>query len=290
MNMRPLRFFAAIVDQGSIGKAADRLNISQPALSAALKALEQELGVSLFERRKGRLGLRLTPEGQQFYTRVTAILCSYDNAKAELRDMPLSRERLRIGILETLPASALETALDSLQSLLQTHCVEFWEGSVSRISGWLSQGRVDLAWTVVEEGEANTRVLWDEPFVLAMAPGILLASTPNQSVDLKALEQFPFVLRSRCEMSAAAQSLLLEAGVTIQVRWRIEREEVAFSLVEREAGITLAPKSLIPENLVAVEIAGFPMARTIGLRWREKEAPRDLSTISDELRKSYQSC
>jgi len=289
MNMRPLRFFAAIVDQGSIGKAADRLNISQPALSAALKALEQELGVSLFERRKGRLGLRLTPEGRQFYTRVTAILCSYDNAKAELIDMPLSRERLRIGILETLPASAVKTASDSLQSLLQTHCVELWEGSVSRISGWLSQGRVNLACTVVEEGEANTRVLWNEPFVLAVAPGTPLASTPNQSVDLKALEQFPFVLRSRCEMSAAAQSLLQEAGVTLQVRWRIEREEIAFSLVERDAGVTLAPKSLIPGNLVPVEIAGFPMARTIGLRWREQEAPENLSIISDELKKSYQS-
>lgn len=281
MNMRPLRFFAAIVDQGGLGKAAERLNISQPALSAALKALEEELGVSLFERLKGRRGLRLTSEGRHFYAQVTGILNSYDIAKAELRDLPLSRERLRIGALETLPTYALGSVAKELQKLRKTRRVEIWEGAASRIAGWLSQDRIDLAWTVVEEGEPNTQVLWKEPLVLAIAPGAPLASTSSQSIDIELLGCYPFILRSRCEMAAVAQTFLQGAGVTLQVRWRIEREDVAFTLVARECGITLAPRSLIPNGLLAIPVEGLPVTRAIGLRWPEQIDPEDLRVISD---------
>jgi len=287
MNMRPLRFFAAIVDQGGISKAAERLNISQPALSAALKTLEQELGVSLFERRIGRRGLRLTPAGQKFYLRVVEILSTYDSAKAELRDMPLPRERLRIGVIETLAPSALEIASGALRKIQEGRRVELWEGAVSQIAGWLSQGRIDVAWTLVEEGEPNTQVLWKEPVVLAVAPDSPLVSGSNDSIDLSQLGRYPFVLRSRCEMAATAQTFLRGSGVTLQIAWRIERDEIAFSLVEREGGITLAPRSLIPKDLIAVAVDGLRLTRVIGLRWREQVAPEDLCVLSEVLRVSH---
>ncbi len=269
MNMRPLRFFAAIVDYGGVSKAAERLNISQPAMSAALKVLEQELGVELFDRRSGRGGLRLTDEGQRFYQHVVKILRDYDQAKSELRDMPTPRRRLRVGVLETMSSEVVQASLFALIENNPDCRVELWEGPPSRLSDWLSQGRLDIAWTLVEEGEQQVRVLWQEPFVLALAPEHILASSPGNSVGLDSIGKYPFVFRARCEMTGAIRVHLRSAGVSPQIMMRIEREDVAFSFVAKGVGITLSPFSLVPDGLLPVKVDGFSLQRTIGLRWRE---------------------
>ena len=68
MNLRQLSYFVAIAEQGSILKAAQVVHISQPAVSAQIKLLEEELGVQLFERRPA--GVLLTPEGRDFLRHV----------------------------------------------------------------------------------------------------------------------------------------------------------------------------------------------------------------------------
>lgn len=269
MNMRPLRFFAAIVDYGGIGKAAERLNISQPAMSAALKVLEQELGVELFDRRSGRRGLRLTDEGLHFYQHVVKILRDYDQAKSELRDMPASRQRLRVGVLETMSPMVIKASLFALIENNPQYRVELWEGPPARLADWLSQGRIDVAWTLVEEGEEQVRVLWQEPFVLALSAEHPLAPSTGASVGLEAIGAHPFVFRARCEMAGAVRVQLRSAGVTPQIVMRVEREDVAFSFVANGVGITLSPLSLVPEALLAIKVDGLSLRRTIGLRWRE---------------------
>jgi DNA-binding transcriptional LysR family regulator len=67
MELRHLRYFAAVADAGGVSRAGTRLNISQPALSRQVRDLETELGVSLFDRRGGRLVL--TGEGEDLLTR-----------------------------------------------------------------------------------------------------------------------------------------------------------------------------------------------------------------------------
>lgn len=269
MHMRPLRFFAAIVDYGGIGKAAERLNISQPAMSAALKVLEQELGVELFDRRSGRRGLRLTEEGLHFYQYVVKILRDYDQAKSELRDMPAPRQRLRVGVLETMPPMVVRASLFALAESHPEYRVELWEGSPSRLADWLSQGRLDVAWSLVEEGEEQVRVLWQEPFVLALSHKHRLASSNGASVGLEAIGDYPFVFRTRCEMAGAMRVYLRSAGVTPQILMRVEREDLAFSFVAKGVGITLSPFSLVPDDLLAAKVDGLSLQRTIGLRRRQ---------------------
>ena len=82
MELRQLSYFTTIVNEGNISQAAKKLNISQPPLSHQMKLLEEELGVTLFER--GSRRIRLTPAGKTFYDRALAILDLSQAARTEL--------------------------------------------------------------------------------------------------------------------------------------------------------------------------------------------------------------
>jgi DNA-binding transcriptional LysR family regulator len=83
MDLKQLRYFAAIIDEGSMRRAADGLHVSQPALTAAVKQLEDTLGVSLFAR-TGRT-LEPTREGYRLYAHARALLAGAEKARSEMR-------------------------------------------------------------------------------------------------------------------------------------------------------------------------------------------------------------
>ena len=87
--------------------------------------------------------------------------------------------------------------------------------------------------------------------------------------------------RSRCELDAVGRTQLRAAGVTLRVTARAEREDLGFQLIRSGKGITLAPRSLVPDDLVAVTVSGLTVARIIGLQWREKLDPMLLAIVSD---------
>lgn len=273
MKIQHLRFFAAVVDSGGVIKAAERLHLSQPAVSAGLKALEQDLGCALFERSRGSRRIRLTSAGQRFHLRALAILKECDAARAELQGQEKRAQRWRLGVLDTLPEASVAAMLSALRAAHREQRIDLWEGTAARLAGWLGQERIDAAVTVVEEATPNVHVLWREPFVAVVAPNHPLAKSPRATITVRDLAAEPFVFRSRCEMSPVGQAQLRAAGVTLRVVVRAEREELAFRLVAQNVGITLAPRSIVPGYLVPLAVNGLSLARTVGLQWRSNLDP-----------------
>jgi LysR family hydrogen peroxide-inducible transcriptional activator len=99
VKIRQLRYLTAVVEAGSITEGARRLNVSQPALSAGLAALEDELGGPLVERQRG--AVRLTPLGRRFHRRALGILRDCDLARAEFR-RGMDQRVLTLGMLPTI--------------------------------------------------------------------------------------------------------------------------------------------------------------------------------------------
>lgn len=149
MELTQLKYFAAIAETQHITKAAEALNVSQPALSHSLRKLEQELNIPLFNR-IGR-NIVLTPYGHSFYANVRRIFLELENAARERREMDTEMERLYLGttcpdILSSILLDFLEDRpmLRLRQTLLQTEDITFS----------LSNGKIDA-------------VIMDEPLTQA---------------------------------------------------------------------------------------------------------------------------
>lgn len=281
MKIQHLRFLTAVVEHGGVSRAAERLHRSQPTLSAGLKALEQELGRPLFDRSAGApRSLRLTPSGHRFYRSALEILKQCDAARSELLEQTGETHQIRMGVLNTLPQTLIVKMLDTLVTAEPKLRINFWEGSAERVSGWLAQERVDIIWANVNDLMPHARALWREPLLAVVAPRHPLAKL-NGGCSIRDLQRYPFVHRSHCELDALGRAQLKMAAVKLQVIVRAEREDFAFNLVRNGKAITLAPKSLVPPDLISKEVSGLNISRSIGLQWHENFDPVLLARVSD---------
>lgn len=281
LKIQHLRFLTAVVDYGGVIKAAERLHLSQPSISAGLKALEQELGQPLFDRSaQANRTLRLTPAGRRFYRNALEILRQCDAARADFLRETNEQRRIRVGVLDTLPQEAIIAMIQTLDKHEPNVQIDIWEGSMDRVAKWLAQERIDIAWTNVNDLTPNARMLWREPLVAVVAPNHPFAKMRG-NITIRELKNQPFVHRSRCELDAVGHAQMKAAGVTLRVTARAEREDLAFQLIRGEKGITLAPKSLVPDDLVAVMVSDLSVARSIGLQWHEKLDPMLLAIVAD---------
>lgn len=264
MKMQHLRYFTAVVDHGGVIRAAERLHVTQPTVSAGLKALEEDLGCALFERAGARL--RLTPAGVRFHRRSEEILRQCDLARAEVQgtgELPA----LRLGMLNTLAERMVADLAAALAVQPGRAAVSYRVGTADRVAAWLKQGRIDAALTV-HEGEApagQVRVLHREPFVCLTAPAHRFAVA--SAVRVEDLVGEPFVVRAHCEGQRAARARLRAQRVAMTVAAVADSDGAALALVRAGVGVTLAPRSLQGEGLCAVEVADLDLERCLALHW-----------------------
>src|SRR6516165_2047453 len=157
VDTRLLRYFAAVATEGTLTRAAERLFVSQPALTKQIKQLESQLGVRLFTR--SRAGMTLTPAGQALANSTPAVLAGWDQALAETKAAASRAARvLRVGFISSAANEATQQIIAAF---------------ARRRPGW----RVDLqqaAWAdptaaLATRDQIRFSDLWDEPFVAAPA-------------------------------------------------------------------------------------------------------------------------
>ena len=275
----------AVVDYGSVIKAAERLHLSQPSISAGLKALEQELGRPLFDRSgPANRPLRLTPAGRRFYRDAHDILKQCEGARSAFLGESDTGRRVRVGVLDTISREVITETLRVFEERDPVIQIEIWEGSINRLAGWLAQERINIAWMNVNDLTPNARVLWREPLVAVVAPDHPFADLSGISV--RDLAKQPFVHRSLCELDAIGRARLKAAGVKLDVRARAEREDLAFQLIRAGKYLTLAPKSIVPHDLVSLEVSGLNVERSVGLQWHEQTDSAHVLQLSDAVREA----
>lgn len=215
------------------------------------------------------------------------ILQQCDAARADFLGETNAQSSVRVAVLDTLSQEVIVNTFGVLARREPNRQIEIWEGSAARVAKWLAQGRVDFAWTNVNDLTPTARVLWREPLVAVVARNHPFAKLGGQ-ITLRDLEAYPFVHRSRCELDAVGRAQLKAAGVKLQVTARAEREDLAYRLIRNSKALTLAPKSLVPQDLVALTVSDLSVARIIGLQWREKVDASLLTTISDACAEAMQ--
>jgi DNA-binding transcriptional LysR family regulator len=249
IELRHLRQFVAVAEDGHITRAAERLGMQQPPLSQRIKAIETELDVQLF-RRKAR-GVELTEAGRVFLDRARAVIAQYDGAFVATRSAARGEQgHLCIGMMPTAPfhpfvpfvIRAFRAAFP-LVSLTLDECLR--KEALER----LRDDRIDVAFMRANLDESENLLvnpLLIEPMVVALPSNHPMARRKCGSapIVLKDLADETFIIYARQLGPAfyeATMAACLKAGFSPRLGQEAPRITSALSLVAVGLGITLVP-------------------------------------------------
>ncbi|MGY4225068.1 DNA-binding transcriptional LysR family regulator [Bradyrhizobium sp. USDA 4503] len=263
MELYQIRQFVAVAETGSFTKAAVRATVSQPAISASIGKLEEELGQQLLHRRQGQV--TLTSAGEKLLRFGREVLSACAHIKSELKNLG-GTETIRVGALRTLPTVHVAAVMAAFGRSSGDVGVELIEGTREELQQRLSQKKLHLTLTSLAAGEpTETLPLFVEPYV-CMAP----ADHPfakDRSIRLADLHGERFILRTGCETFRATTDLLVARAIKTKVVYRTDQDDRALALVAAGLGVALMPALFHMPGVVGVPIRDFEAKRTIGLQW-----------------------
>ena len=169
IGIKDMRAFFAIVEEGNISHAAQRLDVAQPALSRQMKRLEETLNVKLFER--GSRRIRLTEAGRVFYSRVEKILGMVDGTVREITEIGSGdKGSIRLGTITSSGAMILPELIAEFHKRYPNVTFEIWEGEGARILELLDNRLIEIAITRTQVDSLiyESLVLPNEPLVMVM--------------------------------------------------------------------------------------------------------------------------
>jgi DNA-binding transcriptional LysR family regulator len=249
MELRHLRYFVAVAEEGHVTRAAERLGIQQPPLSQQIRALETELDAQLF-RRKPR-GVELTPAGRTFFEEAKAILTRVGDAVAATKRAARG-EAGRIGIGFTSSASFHPFVPRAIRAFRERHplvALTLEESGTTELVDALRAQTVDAAFVrspVGESADLTIRPLLDEPMVAALPSGHGLGAA-GDPLPLAALAGETFILYRRPVGPGLHDAIIAacdRAGFSPQIGQEAPRMLSTLSLVAAGLGVTLVPHSM----------------------------------------------
>ncbi|MDT8715175.1 LysR family transcriptional regulator [Clostridium sp. 19966] len=199
MDIKQLKYFYTIAEEGQITSAAKKLNIAQPPLSYQLKMLEEELGVKLIER--GSRRIRLTDAGHLLRHRAEQILELADTATKELKDFSAGIQgTLSIGTVSSSGAAILTDKFKAFQNKYPLVKFELHEGNTFKILEILSRGLIEIGIvrTPFNFSGIESKALPLEPMVAAMTKDMQLDDT-SDFITIKELASKPLIIYRRFE-------------------------------------------------------------------------------------------
>jgi aminoethylphosphonate catabolism LysR family transcriptional regulator len=264
MNFTQLRAFHAVARQGGITRAAAWLGVSQPAVTAQIKALEARYGIELL-RRHGQ-GVALTAFGRELFRRSRPLFAQLD----DLDDLLAAAGALEVGEL-ALGADGPFAVMDLLAAFLARHPairVSLRMGNAERVLADLVEGRTDVAvLNLTEPGaELHRRILGEDRLVAFVPAAHGFAA--RGAVPLAELAAAGLILR---EPGSATRRLLLDAldarGLAPSVRLELGSREAVREAVLAGLGVgTVFARELVPDpRLRVVPIADADLRAAVSL-------------------------
>lgn len=289
MTFTQLEIFALVAELRGFTAAATKLGIGQSAVSHALKALEQELGVALISRHPS--GIEVTEVGQQLLLRAREILGLAEAMGQEVAAAHgLSRGSLRIGSFgPTSSLKLLPAILDAYRQRYPGIDVHVEEGEDREVAQWLLERRVDVGFVVLPDERFDTVSLVEDQLVALLPAGHALAQ--RSAVTLAELCGPPFIM-SEAGCAALIEPLFMSAGLAPQVRYRISQVLTILGLVERGDGVSIVAELALPDRGAATH-SGFvkrplkPAAkRRVGLAVRDRRQATPAATAFLQVAKA----
>ncbi|WP_349267469.1 LysR family transcriptional regulator [Erwinia amylovora] len=290
MELRHLRYFIAVAEELHFGRAALRLNISQPPLSQQIQLLEQEIGARLFARTNR--SVRLTAAGEQFYKDASLILQQVCQAADKAARLHRGDEgELRIGFTSSAPLiNAVSNALFTFRQRYPAVHVEMQEINTRQQLAPLSDGRLDLGVmrnTVLPE-TFHHQVLLQEPMYALVHRAHRLAN--RQQIALSELTLEPFVFFDPGVGTALYDEiirLLQRYDIQPDIAQEVGEAMTIIGLVSGGLGVSILPASFHRVRLndvVWIPLKEQDARSEVWLVWsRQREMPAVAAAMKELL-------
>lgn len=246
MELRQLRYFVAVADEGQFTRAAQRLLIAQPAVSQQIRRLEAELGEPLFDR--DRRHVRLTAAGRTLLPHARATLAAADRAKAAVGSLSgLLSGQLTVGAFEGAPEGLLAAALGRFRRAHPAVEVRATEGYAAELLTAVQRGELDAAVaglpdTAQPPPGVTVTELASDPLVAAVSPEHPLAG--EAGIPLARLRNEPMVtLPVGSSQRAHVERACRRAGFEPRITAETMRLSLLWELVGQGIGIAVVPRS-----------------------------------------------
>lgn len=262
IRLRHLHTFVAVAQQGTLGRAAETLNLSQPALSKTLNELEQLTGTRLFER--GRLGAQLTLVGEQFLTHAVKVLDALNSAGQALnRKEGLNNDIVRIGALPTAALGILPTVIGQFHKQQKDITLQVATMNNTMLLAGLKSGEIDIGIGRMSDPDLmsglNYELLFLESLKLVARPGHPLL---QETVTLSRVMEWPVVVspkgtvpRQNAETLLQSQGCKMPAGCIETLSASLSRQlTVDFDYV------WFVPSGAVKDDLRRGVLSALPIA------------------------------
>lgn len=287
MEMQQVRYFVAVAETLNFTRAAEQCNVTQPALTRAIKQLEYELGGDLI-RREGRnthltdLGNKMLPMLRQCYdSALAAKTLAKAVAKGEISALSIAVSRSLSLQLVMWALTEMHTAFPGIQLKLK-------RGGSAEISEMLKSGEADIAlggplgdnWDRLEAWPMFT-----ESFDLVVGNKHALAARNAIELDVELIREEQFLLHSGAELTDYERQTLGAAGVNVANAHEVDSSKDMETLVDAGFGIAVVPKSALRSaNLEHLNFEGIDVRRAIAAysvagRPRSREATALLNLL-----------
>lgn len=294
MELRQLRYFAAVARERNFTRAAETLHIAQPPLSRQIQQLEDELGVMLFER--GSRPVRLTDAGQLVYEQAMQVVERVEEIKAMTRRLQqVERMNFRIGFVPSTLYGPLPEVIRRYRTArpgVEMMLIEFTT-TLEQIAA-LKEGRIDVGFgRIVFDDPAVERLLLRNEKLCAAFPSAHPMLQRTGPLRLEHLADEPLVIYPKAPRPSYADQVLAvyrERGLKPRVLQEVRELQTALGLVAAEACICLVPasvKRLRRDNVVYRPLEEEKAVSPVIMSSRKGEKSPEITLILKLIREIY---
>lgn len=281
MDFQKMKYFIEVVENGSISKAAQSLHMTQPPLSMAMRKLEKELGVELFER-QGRV-LRLTGTGQIFYERSKELIIASEEIAEEIKKYHYGKKgKIRIGCSSIVNFLLIPRVMEKIYTEKLDFVIEVTEGNASFILDSLRKNELDIGIvrSVFKEKDIMIKQLYTEPLMLALPPQHDLLKKET-SICMGDLKDEKFLMQSTTYGYNVSELIIQECDefgfYPDIVYWGTETLPM-LNMVNKGLGVAIMPKSFS-------KLEYFNLPRFIELKHTSLLSTLSLVTFNQKIKK-----
>jgi DNA-binding transcriptional LysR family regulator len=274
MTFTQLEIFALIAELKSFTATAEKLGISQSAVSHALKSLEQQWGINLISRSQS--DIELTTTGQQLLTHVKELLSISDTLEKEVAAIHgLNEGTLRIGSFGA--SSSIYLLPEILETFRQRYPkIEIYidEGEDKEVAQWLLERRIEVGFLIMPDERFDTFPLIEDRFVALMPSGYPLAQ--QLYIDPAQLENCPFIM-TMAGSRYQVELILKNFNVKPDIKFYVSQILSIVSMVHNQLGVSIVSDMVITKELLSLypNVVKRPfkpnLKRSIGLAVKNKK-------------------